>query len=136
MFCYFTSQLNTVSHIHRKPLNSIETQAREQLYNFIASMKQNLSASQQHKNLIISFSHVPLNELHNPILKFKILLSLRPDFIFSGHVHHAMYTTHRYAKGMVAKEFTLPTCSYRMGQARMGVGAAVIGMCTVRKDFE
>ena len=130
MFCnsLLNSQLNTVSHIHRRPVNSIETQARQQLYNFIASIKQNLS---QHKDPIIAFSHVPLNELHSPILKFKILLSLRPDFIFSGHVHHAMYTAHSYANGRVAKEFTIPTCSYRMGEARMGVGAVVIGMCTV-----
>ena len=131
-FCnsLLNSQLNTVSHIHRRPVNSIETQARQQLYNFVASIKQNLS-QHMYKDPIIAFSHVPLNELHSPILKFKILLSLRPDFIFSGHVHHAMYTAHSYANGRVAKEFTIPTCSYRMGEARMGVGAVVIGMCTV-----
>ena len=28
-----------------------------------------------------------------------------------------------------AWEFTVPTCSYRMGESRMGTGAAVIGQC-------
>ena len=120
-------QLNTVSYIHIFPKNSIETQAREQLNNFLASMKQNQTATKHGKRLTFFFSHVPLDELHGYNLKKKILNSLRPNYIFSGHVHHTMYTTHTYAEGKVAKEFTVPTCSYRMGQARMGVGAVVIG---------
>lgn len=120
-------QLNTVSYIHIFPKNSIETQAREQLNNFLASMNRNQSATKHNKRLIVFFSHVPLDELHGYNLKKNILNSLHPNYIFSGHVHHTMYTTHTYAEGKVAKEFTVPTCSYRMGQARMGVGAVVIG---------
>ena len=126
-FFFFFPQLNTVSYIHIFPWNSVETQAREQLNNFVASVKQNQSATEHNKRLTVSFSHVPLNELQDYNLKTKILNSLHPNYIFSGHIHYTMYTTHTYAEGRVAKEFTLPTCSYRMGQERMGIGAVVIG---------
>ena len=54
-----------------------------------------------------------------------------PDYIFSGHIHHADNVKHTYriADGGIgtAREFVVPTCSYRMGQMYMGVGAGTVG---------
>ena len=64
------------------------------------------------------------------------------DYVISGHIHHENYTTHVhrvYDEGMdgtvekrarvlkLTHEITVPTCSYRMGEAHPGVGAMVIG---------
>ena len=95
----------------------------------------------------VAFSHVPLNYLSPAThtngfptvnIKSKILSSLTgTNFIFSGHLHHSIYGSHhrpvgggrvwshRAARDDVVHEITVPTCSYRMGERYMGVGAAV-----------
>lgn len=84
------------------------------------------------------FSHVPLQDV-SAELRVAVLEQVAPDYIISGHIHHESYSTHRVntAGGgggggggvsvRVAQEITVPTCSYRMGESHMGVGAAVIG---------
>ena len=92
--------------------------------------------------LTVVVSHVPLNLLHRSRtvshdnnyvdIKTKILLSLRPGIVISGHVHHQEYTLHSLEYGggsqVIANEITVPTCSYRMGEKQMGVGTAIISM--------
>ncbi len=80
-------------------------------------------------------SHVPLNKLfesnhfthdNNVVdIRTKILLTIEPDVVISGHVHREMYTQHRLDNKEVY-EITVPTCSYRMGKRNMGIGSAVI----------
>lgn len=58
-------------------------------------------------------------------IQTKILHTLTPDMVVSGHVHHEAYTRYHLDKGDV-HEITVPTCSYRMGKRNMGIGTAVI----------
>lgn len=59
-------------------------------------------------------------------IRTKILLSLRPSVVVCGHDHHEGYTQHSMMEGLTAHEIMVPTCSYRMGEANMGIGTAVI----------
>ncbi len=97
--------------------------------------KKELKSTNFEPPLTILISHVPLNELSKSAhftynnkavdIRTKILLTLVPDVVVSGHVHHEVYTHHRLDK-MEVHEITVPTCSYRMGELSMGVGTAVI----------
>ena len=70
-------------------------------------------------------------EIADTHFRAKLLESIIPDYIFSGHTHHADNVKHTYriADGGIgtAQEFVVPTCSYRMGQMYMGVGAGTVG---------
>ena len=63
--------------------------------------------------------------------RLEILSSIAPDYVFSGHIHVATETALPYNMGLdlrtVAIEITVPTCSYRMGVAHMGIGMIVVG---------
>ena len=129
--CYINNHLQTTS----------EKKCRHDLEHFLT-----------HRNLRpydIVFSHVPLkylspatytNGLSTVSIKSKILSSLNGTrFIFSGHIHHSLFSTHssrslntgrvwshRLARDGMVHEITVPTCSYRMGERYMGVGAAIL----------
>jgi len=65
-------------------------------------------------------------------IKTKILLTLKPDIVLSGHIHHEEYTSHASNWGdILVNEITVPTCSYRMGEAYSGVGLMTISKCSV-----
>lgn len=85
-------------------------------------------------------------------VKSRILSSLHgARYVFSGHIHHTMYNRHDVdmsqttteagshrvmSHGLPQSEYgnarhpvheiTVPTCSYRMGEKHMGIGAAVL----------
>lgn len=110
-------------------MNSIESQAKLQLDTFLQQYSKNTSLQQEPKATIL-LSHVPLNELPNYALRDEIVQTLRPHYVFSGHVHHSDHQLHspgNQHRGSPVEEFTVPTCSYRMGQMYMGVGAATVG---------
>ena len=103
-------------------------------------------ARQAHKSLALKpgvvppilLTHLPLGSV--PVEDREALLSnVRPRAVFSGHTHHQRRSTMAYharplaANGAVTKsgwgavrEFTVPTVSYRMGTADVGIGLAVI----------
>jgi hypothetical protein len=137
-------QLTTVCYINSHLRTTSEKKCRHDLDNFLTHS----TASAHHPHDII-FSHVPLNYLSpasytNGLstvnIKNKILSSFNGTrFIFSGHIHHSMFSTHssrpmsagrvwshRLAKDGIVHEITVPTCSYRMGERYMGVGAAIL----------
>lgn len=135
------SQITTTCFI-RPPVNAPEAECRESLIKFLDSYSKQESTrtSKTTTFLTILVSHVPLNLLHGSQtishnnhyvdIRTKILLSLRPGIVISGHVHHQEYRLHSlvYDDGdhVIANEITVPTCSYRMGEKQMGVGTAVI----------
>lgn len=139
---YFTCpvfpQITTVCFI-RQPVTTAEVECRESLIRFLDGYQDSMRKPSL-PLLTIVVSHVPLNHLetnhkfkhHGKMvdIKTKILLSLRPGIIVSGHVHHEEYTLHSVETGsgdhVIANEITVPTCSYRMGEKLMGVGTAVI----------
>ena len=128
MYMLFT-QLNTVCHIRSHGRNSVESQAKLQLDTFLQQFSNNTSLWQETRATIL-LSHVPLKELPNYTLRDRIVQSLRPHYVFSGHVHHSDHQLHSRGSqhsGRPVEEFTVPTCSYRMGQMYMGVGVATIG---------
>jgi len=57
------------------------------------------------------------------------------DYVVSGHIHHQSYASYpvwgeSWRKPTLTKithEITVPTCSYRMGEAYPGAGALVVG---------
>ena len=123
------AQLNTVCYIRYHDLNSIESQARLQL-NSLLQQYSNSSSSRQESKATILLSHVPLKQISNDNLRGKIAQVLQPHYVFSGHIHHSDHQIHWYGDLDADKsidEFTVPTCSYRMGQTYMGVGVATIG---------
>ena len=133
--CYINSHLRTTS----------EKKCRHDLDHFLTH-----GTTSAHHPYDIIFSHVPLNYLSpssytNGLstvnIKTKILSSLNGTrFVFSGHIHHAMFSTHsssrppgigrvwshRLVRDSIVHEITVPTCSYRMGERYMGVGAAIL----------
>ena len=134
--CYINSHLQTTS----------EKKCRHDLDQFLTH-----ETTSAHHPYDIIFSHVPLNDLSPATytnglstvnIKTKILSSLNgTHFIFSGHIHHTMFSTHssstpsvstgrvwshRLARDSIVHEITVPTCSYRMGERYMGVGAAIL----------
>ncbi|XP_077980442.1 uncharacterized protein LOC144435707 [Glandiceps talaboti] len=79
--------------------------------------------------------------------KAELLIRLKPQYAFTAHFHHESYLEHdvdNLAKRFEAlypdqrpksriqgmnpqtKEFSVPTCSYRMGEKEMAYGAAII----------
>lgn len=89
--------------------------------------------------LRIALSHVPLQ---NMLYSKRLVLDIGFDYIISGHIHHENYASHlvrdvpthgekirqmTHKVLQVTHEITVPTCSYRMGEAYPGVGAMVIG---------
>ena len=147
---YFTPQLTTVCYINSHLQTTSEKKCRFDLEHFLTHQ----TISTPHPYDII-FSHVPLdylspatytNGLSTVNIKTKILSSLHGmRFIFSGHIHHSLFSTHsrplstghvwshRLAKDSVVHEITVPTCSYRMGERYMGVGAAILSKFRTKK---
>ena len=133
-------------YINAHPRSSSETQCRHEMEDFI---EQSLITAQPRPDVVLS--HVPLDDL-SPNIKSKLTSSLvGTRFVFSGHIHHQKYSSHRTAAHMstsqvknheqpnvddansrsrVIHEITVPTCSYRMGEKYMGVGAAVLSELT------
>lgn len=98
----------------------------------------------KHKKILIS--HFPLIPAFRSFGK-RVIIETRPDLIFSGHEHRSNHfvgnrSTGEFieveklaARGYLWKfdlnseylhEIMIPTCSYRMGMADMGYGAAII----------
>ena len=133
-------QLTTVCFINSSLKTQPESDCRQELTNFLDKFK-SARLSSPSTNTPNVLSHVPLDNLQSTTnIKTKILSSLRPNFVFSGHIHHEKYTIHstvpegrrnslpndKKLEGFT-HEITVPTCSYCMGQRQMGVGAAVVG---------
>ena len=137
------SQLTTVCYLNNILKTTSEKKCQHDLDEFLKhTTNSNLRSSE------ILFSHVPLNYLspathtNGPStvnVKSRILSSLAgAHFIFSGHIHHTMYSkhglpmnnghvwSHGLVKDNIVHEITVPTCSYRMGERYMGVGGAVL----------
>ena len=133
-------QLTTVCYINAHPRSQRESECRSELEDFL---RQGITSTRPQPD--VAFSHVPLDEL-SPVanLKSRLLSSLvGVRFIFSGHIHHQKYSSHSTPApvknhdvagtnlmGRVVHEITVPTCSYRMGEVFMGVGAAVLSEFT------
>ena len=138
-------QLTTVCYINNHLQTTSEKKCRYDLEHFLTHE----TTSTLHPFDVV-FSHVPLNYLAQSTytnglstvnIKSKILSTLNGShFIFSGHVHHSVFSTHssrpsltagrvwshRLATDSVVHEITVPTCSYRMGEKYMGVGAVIL----------
>ena len=141
--CYLNNHSSTTS----------ENKCRYDLDEFLHQIS---STNHQSMPPSVVFSHVPLDHL-SPVsqtanVKSRILSSLvGTNFIFSGHIHHMMYSSHNLKtytspsplsvhRGLdhelppaeltnvrhTTYEITVPTCSYRMGERHMGVGAALL----------
>ena len=138
-------QLNGVSLIHRyhpRP-DTEEGRVRRDLELFLANAAIDLSRNDETGRSVprILLTHVPLQCTVG--LKQQILASIAPDVVFSGHTHHVASQRHKLPVGTgtarpssgggggngsrESVEYTVPTCSYRMGEMNMGVGAATIG---------
>ena len=96
---------------------------------FLSSVARNLT-SKPATATVVFLSHVPLVELASPDISRMVLGTIQPSYLFSGHTHRPKVRCHGYTiDGVCAsQEFTLPTCSYRMGEAFMGLGTATVGM--------
>ena len=140
-------------YLNDHPSTNSENKCRHDLDKFL---RQTSSANHQSMQPNVLFSHVPLDHLSQASqranVKSRILSSLvGTSFIFSGHIHHMKYSSHN-VKGYASPsplsihrgldheltpaelantrhtvyEITVPTCSYRMGERHMGVGAALL----------
>lgn len=146
-------QLTTVCYLNDHPSTNSESKCRYDLDEFLLQIS---STNHQFMQPSVVFSHVPLDHLSSASqganVKSRILSSLvGTTFIFSGHIHHMMYNHHNVKvhasltplsirRGLdnelpptelantrhTAYEITVPTCSYRMGERHMGVGAALL----------
>ena len=135
IMCIMVVQITTTCFL-RPPSTRAEVDCRDNLVQFLDTSSQHpLKTSASSNHLTILVTHVPLNKLSKSIqfsyngrsvdIRTKILLTLRPGVVVSGHIHHEEYTQHRLEEWMVS-EITVPTCSYRMGELSMGVGTAVV----------
>ena len=151
--CYSVFQLTTVCYLNDHPSTTSENKCRYDLDEFLHQIS---STNHQSVQPIAVFSHVPLDHLSSASqranVKSRILSSLfGTSFIFSGHIHHMKYSRHNVKANALpsllsvhhgldhvqpqaelantrhtAYEITVPTCSYRMGERHMGVGAAIL----------
>lgn len=105
------------------------------------------------ERLRIGVSHAPLLIGGGPLLR-AVISDLDPHIIFSGHWHESRIFVYPSTKAInfyenAVRHFDLqelkekehsyleimvPTCSYRMGKTKIGMGYAVLGECSVKDN--
>ena len=120
-------KVNTPSFINPAPQGVTEAAARLEVKSFLHDAAQNLT--NQPPGPVVLLSHVPLADLAAPGAGKLIVDAVQPSYLFSGHTHHpTVHCHHSNEGGCTLQEITVPTSSYRMGEAHAGLGAAVISM--------
>eukprot|EP00731_Ephydatia_muelleri_P029710 Em0021g233a len=122
-------KVNTPSFINPAPQGVVEATARLEAELFLRDAARNLTGRPLTPGPVVVLSHVPLAHLATPAGARELIVdTVQPSYLFSGHTHRPMVHCHHSNEGgCTLQEITLPTSSYRMGEAHAGLGAAVIG---------
>lgn len=128
-------QVNTVIWLRGgAALNQDETNFLQEFSLFLGVVEEDRRSF--HAPVVLS--HVPMS-LSNQARE-KIFNELRPRVVFSGHTHKAgeqkfeleeeknvAHYKEKEEGPLDVTDYTVPTCSYRMGVSQMGYGAALLG---------
>ncbi|KXJ13872.1 cell division control protein 1 [Exaiptasia diaphana] len=115
-------KINTVSFLRF----SFPAYKEEQpTYYHTVKFLKNINLQLKEGSNVILLAHAPLPNLPSN-LYHKFISSLKPKVSLAGHSHKHLQIYHRQPSSPSFWEYTIPTCSYRMGTNQIGAGVLII----------